>query len=87
MWVFLALGSAFLTAVLGTVTKVGLEKVQPTLALAIGVAAAWARDDERTARRRDRKVEREGDVEMDEYNEMLARLADRDSGHPPEARS
>ena len=35
MWVFLALGSAFLTAVLGTVTKVGLEKVNPTLALAI----------------------------------------------------
>ena len=35
MWAFLALGSAFLTAVLGTVTKVGLEKVNPTLALAI----------------------------------------------------
>ncbi len=35
MWVFLALGSAFLTAVLGTVTKVGLEKVNPTLALAV----------------------------------------------------
>ena len=52
----------------------------PTLALAIGVALAWSRDDDRTARRRDRKVDREGDVEMDEYNAMLAGLADRDSG-------
>jgi putative copper resistance protein D len=47
----------------------------PTLALAIGVAFAWARDDDRTAKRRDRKVDRDGDVEMDEYNAMLARLA------------
>lgn len=50
----------------------------PTLALAIGVAVAWAKDDERTARRRDRRVARDGDVEMDEYNAMLARLAERD---------
>ena len=46
MWIALALGSAFLTAVLGTVTKVGLEKVNPTLALAIQgtvmVALTWA---------------------------------------------
>lgn len=59
----------------------------PTLALAIGVAAAWARDDERTARRRDRRVAREGDVEMDEYNEMLARLARRDTAGPPDGGS
>ncbi|WP_454050674.1 cytochrome c oxidase assembly protein [Cellulomonas sp. Marseille-Q8402] len=52
----------------------------PTLALAVGVALAWSRDDDRTARRRDRKVERDGDVEMDEYNAMLARLASRDAG-------
>lgn len=50
----------------------------PTLALAIGVAVAWARDDERTARRRDRRVAREGDVELDDYNEMLTHLAERD---------
>jgi putative copper resistance protein D len=50
----------------------------PTLALAVGVALAWSRDDDRTARRRDRKVERDGDTEMDEYNAMLARLASRD---------
>ena len=47
----------------------------PTIALAIVVAFSWSRDDERTARRRDRKVDRDGDVEMDEYNAMLARLA------------
>ncbi|OJV80873.1 MAG: copper resistance protein CopD [Cellulomonas sp. 73-92] len=51
----------------------------PTLALAVGVAMAWARDDERVARRRDRRVEREGDVELDEYNAMLTRLADHDT--------
>ncbi|MFB9955568.1 cytochrome c oxidase assembly protein [Cellulomonas denverensis] len=50
----------------------------PTLALAIGVALAWSRDDERTARRRDRKVDRDGDAELDAYNAMLAGLAERD---------
>ena len=50
----------------------------PTLALAIGVAVAWARDDERLARRRDRRVDQVGDTELDEYNAMLARLAGRD---------
>jgi putative copper resistance protein D len=53
----------------------------PTLALAIGVAIAWSRDDDRVARRRDRRVDRDGDVEMDEYNAMLARLAEHDT-HP-----
>ena len=47
----------------------------PTIALAIVVALSWARDDERAARRRDRRVDRDGDVEMDEYNAMLARLS------------
>ncbi len=46
----------------------------PVLALAVLVAISWTRDDERTARRRDRKVERDGDIEMDEYNAMLERL-------------
>ena len=40
MWIALALGSAFLTAVLGTVTKVGLEKVNPTVALAVTTTLA-----------------------------------------------
>ena len=50
----------------------------PTLMLAIIVAFSWSKDDERVARRRDRKVDREGDLEMDEYNDMLKKLADRD---------
>lgn len=42
MWIALALGSALLTAVLGTVTKVGLEKVDPTLAFALQSSLAAA---------------------------------------------
>ena len=53
----------------------------PTLVLAVGGRRSpWSRDDDRTARRRDRQVDRDGDVEMDEYNAMLAGLADRDAG-------
>lgn len=51
----------------------------PTLTLAIAVIVAWSRSEERVARRRDRAVDRDGDTEMDEYNAMLGRLADRDS--------
>ena len=42
------------------------------------VRGGRSRDDDRVAKRRDRKVDRDGDVEMDEYNQMLAKLADRD---------
>lgn len=35
MWIAFALGSAVLTAVVGTLIKVGAEKVDPTLAVAI----------------------------------------------------
>jgi cytochrome c oxidase assembly factor CtaG len=55
----------------------------PTLVLAVLVAISWSRDDERTARRRDRQVDRDGDVEMDEYNAMLAALAAKDADKPP----
>ncbi|KGM03729.1 cytochrome c oxidase assembly protein, partial [Cellulomonas cellasea] len=51
----------------------------PTLVLAIAVIVAWSRSEERVAKRRDRVVDRDGDTEMDEYNAMLTRLADRDS--------
>lgn len=46
----------------------------PMLALAIVLAVSWTRDDERTARRRDRAAERDGDAELTEYNAMLERL-------------
>lgn len=54
----------------------------PMLVLAITLAVAWTRDDERTARRRDRAADRDGDAELNEYNAMLARLSDRKGDHP-----
>jgi len=51
----------------------------PTLILAIAVAIQWSRSDERQQRRRDRHVDRVGDLELDAYNEELARLAARDA--------
>jgi len=51
----------------------------PTLILAITVAIQWSRNDERVQRRRDRAVDRAGDVELDEYNAKLAALAERDT--------
>ncbi len=61
----------------------------PMLALAIALAVAWTRDDERTARRRDRAADRDGDAELAEYNAMLGRLAGRASiaGRPDDAAS
>ena len=50
----------------------------PTLALAIAVAMAWAKDDERTARRSDRAADRDDDAELKAYNAMLAAKAERD---------
>ncbi|MEK8227150.1 cytochrome c oxidase assembly protein [Oerskovia sp. M15] len=51
----------------------------PTLSLAIIVAVMWSKSDEREARRRDRRVDQVGDLEMDEYNKMLAEIAERDA--------
>jgi hypothetical protein len=39
----------------------------------------WAKSDEKDARRRDRRVDKDGDVEMDEYNKMLAKMAEQDT--------
>ncbi len=51
----------------------------PTLLLVLAVSVQWARDDTREAKRRDRRVERDGDAEMAAYNENLRRLAERDN--------
>ncbi|GAB3618552.1 cytochrome c oxidase assembly protein [Okibacterium endophyticum] len=51
----------------------------PTLALAITVAIQWSRSDTRLQRRLDRTADRTGDVELNEYNNRLAKLAERDS--------
>jgi len=47
----------------------------PTVSLAIAVAFMWARSDERESKRFDRKADRDGDAELNEYNEMLAKRA------------
>jgi putative copper resistance protein D len=52
----------------------------PTLALAIAVAFMWSRSDARESKRYDRKAERDGGAELEEYNAMLARRASRDAG-------
>ena len=49
----------------------------PVIALAIAVAVAWRRSDEKLARRSDRVADRNDDQELKSYNDMLARLTSR----------
>ena len=49
----------------------------PTLALAVIVAIMWSRSDERDSRRLDRQADRDGDAELEAYNAMLAKRAER----------
>ena len=49
----------------------------PTLAVAIAVAVLWSRSDDREQRRYDRKADRDGDAELEEYNRMLEERAQR----------
>lgn len=50
----------------------------PTLILAITVAIQWSRSDTKLQKRRDRHADRTGEAELEEYNEKLAALAERD---------
>jgi len=60
----------------------------PTLLIAIVLMVQWARSDDRDARRYDRKAERDGDAELEAYNQMLARMGGKNqAGHPPAASS
>jgi cytochrome c oxidase assembly factor CtaG/putative copper export protein len=45
----------------------------PTAILAIVVAIMWSRSSDREAKRYDRKADRDGDAELEAYNEMLRR--------------
>jgi cytochrome c oxidase assembly factor CtaG/putative copper export protein len=49
----------------------------PTAVIAIGIAVAWSRSDDREARRRDRAADRDGDAELVAYNAALAARAAR----------
>jgi putative copper resistance protein D len=50
----------------------------PTAALTIIVAVQWFKSDSREARRKDRQSDRTGGQDIEEYNRMLAKLAERD---------
>ncbi|MDX3107128.1 cytochrome c oxidase assembly protein [Nonomuraea angiospora] len=55
----------------------------PTLIVLLAIAIQWYQDDERQARRTDRKADRSGgsgDSELDSYNDYLARLNRADKG-------
>lgn len=49
----------------------------PTLILAVVLVVLWAKSDEREAKRLDRKADRDGDADLNAYNEMLERMSKR----------
>jgi putative copper resistance protein D len=50
----------------------------PMVLVALGVAFAWTRSDERTAKRLDRQADRDGDAALVAYNARLARMREHD---------
>ena len=52
----------------------------PSLLLAVILGVSWIRDDARTARRLDRKADRDGDADLAAYNAMLAARSASDGG-------
>ncbi|WP_307311277.1 cytochrome c oxidase assembly protein [Pseudarthrobacter enclensis] len=51
----------------------------PTLLVAIGVAVMWSRSSQREATRVDRAADRNNDADLTAYNDMFAKLAERDA--------
>ena len=51
----------------------------PMVLVALGVAYQWTKSDERTAKRLDRKADRDGDADLNAYNERLRELSERDA--------
>lgn len=51
----------------------------PSLVLMVIVAVQWARSEDRVATRSDRQADRDGDKELNEYNERLARMNEQSS--------
>jgi putative copper resistance protein D len=71
-------GSALLDQQMGGAWAWGIGEV-PTLLVAIGVAIMWSRSDERETRRTDRAADRNNDADLTAYNDMFAKLAERDA--------
>ncbi len=46
----------------------------PTMVIAVAVAVQWSMDDKKVQRRLDRQAERDGDADLEAYNQMLAGL-------------
>lgn len=53
----------------------GIAEV-PSLMLMIILGVQWAKSDDKEARRRDRRVDRDGDAELEAYNAQLQRMAE-----------
>ncbi|WP_284763815.1 cytochrome c oxidase assembly protein [Arthrobacter sp. efr-133-R2A-63] len=70
--------SALLDQQTGGAVAWGIGEV-PTLLVAIGVAVMWSRSDARETKRTDRAADRNNDADLNAYNNMFARLADRDA--------
>lgn len=51
----------------------------PTLLVAIGVAIMWSKSSQREAKRIDRAADRNNDADLAAYNDMFAKLAERDA--------
>ena len=50
----------------------------PSMIVLLAIAFQWSRSDDREAKRKDRQADRDGDAELNAYNDRLARLAERD---------
>jgi len=59
----------------------------PTLVLILAIGIMWAGADDREAKRLDRKADRDGDAELNAYNERLATLARGAPGRAGRSRS
>lgn len=70
--------SALLDQQMGGAVAWGVGEV-PTLLVAIGVAIMWSRSDARESKRTDRAADRNNDADLTAYNDMFAKLAERDA--------
>lgn len=70
--------SALLDQQMGGAVAWGIGEV-PTLLVAIGVAIQWSRSDARESKRTDRAADRNNDADLAAYNDMFAKLAERDA--------
>ncbi len=73
--------SALMDQQVGGAVAWGVGEV-PTLLVAIGVAVMWSRSDEKEKRRVDRAADRNNDADLTAYNNMFAKLAERDARQP-----